>query len=81
MVLPLIVAGVVSPRLRRAVSPKTGRAAVASREEPAKDDQWIADDFVIVSTRRTRRAVRRAGSGKEETVPESKIPPHRRERQ
>ena len=45
--------------------------------------EWILDDFIIVSTRNTRRAgrlyiIRRAGQLKDESVQERRIPPHRR---
>ncbi len=45
--------------------------------------EWISDDFIIVSTRNTRRAgrlytIHRTGQSKDESVPERRIPPNRR---
>jgi hypothetical protein len=74
-------AGVSSPSADQLVAERVSFNPAPSTVPGASE--WISDDFIIVSTRNTRRAgrlyiIRRAGQPKDESVQERRIPPHRR---
>jgi hypothetical protein len=74
-------AGVLPPSVNQLVAERVTSNSAPSTVSDVSE--WISDDFIVVSTRNTRRAgrlyiIRRAGQSKDESVQERRIPPNRR---